>query len=199
MQCPWNAIKAWISRRGGLAVAVVALFLLTGATLENPSNAESAAGVAKLRHDPQFVLRAVAWHMGIRLSPEVPAPAILLESRTPLSRWRAAAERQWRLRPSAFVSAFVVEENTIYLIDDLASHEQRRSTIDDVLAHELAHYLQARYRKDGFDSDWSEFEAVAVQRWFRARFVEAAGRGVSQGAKARQALPGLPPRALGAT
>jgi len=37
----------------------------------------------------------------------------------------------------------------------------------DALVHEFVHYLQSRYLKDDFSTNWSETEAVAVQTWFR--------------------------------
>lgn len=173
MHALWIDFKSWLARRGGLVVAVVALFLLTAATSQVPSTGVArAASIATLHHDPHFILQAVARRMGVRLLPEIPEPTVLLESGTSPSRWSAAAERQWGFRPGAFASFFASAENEIYLIDDAATHARRRSTLDDALAHELAHYLQARYRKDALGTDWAELEAVAVQGWFRAQYME---------------------------
>lgn len=127
---------------------------------------------AKLQRDPQFILQTVAEHMGITIRPEVPLPKVLLESKTPLARLQAVAERQWGFRPRAFVSVFAPNTNEIYLIDDAAEHEERGSTLDDALAHEFVHYLQETYRKTVRQTDWSEYEAVVVQTWFRAHHVK---------------------------
>jgi len=128
--------------------------------------------VLTLRHDPQFILQAVADHMGITLRQEIPAPGVLLESKTSLSRLQAAAEQHWGFRPQVFVSTFVPTTNEIYLIDDAGAYDKRHGTLDDALAHEFVHYLQAKYREAMLQTDWSEFEAVAVQIWFRAQYVE---------------------------
>lgn len=130
------------------------------------------ARIARLHHDPKFILEAVAQRMGITLRREAPVPEVLLESKTPLARLQAAAERQWGFRPRAFASAFALAVNEIYLIDDAAVYEQRGGTLDDALAHEFVHYLQATYQRASLHSDWSEFEAVAIQAWFRAEHMQ---------------------------
>lgn len=110
--------------------------------------------------------------MGIALRQEIPAPKVLFESKTSLSRLQAAAERHWGFRPQVFVSAFLPTANEIYLIDDAAAYDKREGSLDDALAHEFVHYLQAKYRKAMLQTDGSEFEAVAIQTWFRAEYVE---------------------------
>jgi hypothetical protein len=137
------------------------------------------ARVAALQHDPQFILEAVAKRMGVVLRPDIPPPTIRLESRTPLARLQAAAERQWGFRPKVFTTTYATASNEVYLIDEAALYDNYGGTLDDSLAHELVHYIQARYLGDRFTTDWSETEAVAVQSWFRREYMEpplAAGR-----------------------
>jgi hypothetical protein len=170
----------WLSVRGRLAAAAAAMFLLTAAQSSGQAidggsatlSRTTSSRIAALRHDPRFILQAVARRMNIALLPGIPAPTVLLESRTPLSRLQAAAEREWGFRPSVFFSAFASARNEIYLIDDAALHERRHGTPDDSLAHELVHFLQAKYRKDTLDTDWSESEAVAIQLWFRNEYMQ---------------------------
>jgi hypothetical protein len=172
-------IETWLTVRGRLAVGVAAMFLLSAAQSSDRAPAMGSAAlsptiyprVATLHHDPQFILQAVARRMKITLLPGVPVPAVLLESRTPLLRLQAAAEREWGIRPSVFFSAYASAGNEIYLIDDAAMHKRRHGTLDDSLAHEFVHFLQAQYRKDALDTDWSESEAVAVQLWFRDEYM----------------------------
>jgi len=162
-------------------LAAVAAATLVLATAELPARVSESAGrtsdtgssprVATLQHDPGFILEAVAGRMGITLRPELAPPAILLESRTPLERLQAAAERQWGFRPQVFTTTYASAGNEIYLIDDAALYAQYGGTPDDSLAHELVHYLQATYLKDRFTTDWSESEAVAVQTWFRKEYM----------------------------
>lgn len=135
------------------------------------SRSGSPKRVATLRHDPQLILESVAQRMGIRLQPDIPVPAILLESSTPLQRMQTAAERQWGFRPEVFANAYSAAENRIYLIDDAHFYEQHARTLDDALAHEYVHYLQATYLKDGFDSEWSEATAISMQNWFRQAYM----------------------------
>jgi len=177
MLSPWSALIAWISRNGGLVIAVLSLFLLTAATSSRPPITHAETGnVMTLRHDPDFVLHAVAVRMGIELSPDIPVPAVMFESSTAPERWRAAAERHWGMRTPVFTSFYTPDQNEIYLIDHAASHKRRGSSLDDVLAHELVHYLQARYRRGALHTDWAELEAVQIQRWFRAEFTQTDSR-----------------------
>jgi hypothetical protein len=129
--------------------------------------------VATLHHDPRLILEAVARRMGIRLRPEIAVPVILLESRTPLQRMQTAAERQWGFRPQVFATTYASAENGIYLIDDADFYTQHDRTLDDALAHEFVHYLQANYLEDGFNVEWSEAEAISVQTWFRKEYMAA--------------------------
>jgi len=168
-------------KRGYLVAAAAVMFLVTAATLSARASKTASSTppralperVAMLRYNPQFILQAVARRMGIALLPGMPVPAVLLESRTPLERLQAAAERQWGFRPHVFVTAYASAGNEIYLIDDATLYERYKGTPDDSLAHELVHYLQANYRKDTFNTDWSEFEAVAIQTWFRNEYMGA--------------------------
>jgi len=156
------------------AAALLPACVSGGATslTSTPIRAEAPAPrVATLQHDPREVLVTVARRMHIHLRPIHPLPVIHLESRTPLERLQRVAERQWGVRPGEFMNVYVPEENAIYLIDDAARLERSHATLDDALAHEYVHYLQATYRKDGFSTEWSEVEAVRTQAWFRETFM----------------------------
>jgi hypothetical protein len=136
-----------------------------------PAVAAAPRAVAELQYDPQFILEAVANRMGVTLRPDVPPPVIRLESRTPLERLQAAAERQWGFRPEVFTTMYATATNEVYLIDEARLYKRYGYTLDDSLAHELVHYIQARYLGDRFTIEWSEAEAVAIQRWFRRQFL----------------------------
>jgi hypothetical protein len=160
------------ARCHAIAVALIASASAVHAGDSGPTAASSGIAVPSrvltLHHDPQFILQAVARRLGIRLRREIPAPEVLLESKTSLSRLQATVERHWGFQPQVFVSTFVPTTNEIYLIDDARVYERREGTLDDALAHEFVHYLQAKYGKAMLQTDWAEFEAVAVQTWFRA-------------------------------
>ncbi len=182
-----------------LRLVAAAAFLATAITVsvratENGGLVTSSASpmrVITLRHDPRFILQAVAGRMGVELSAAIPLPIILLESQTPLARLQTAVERQWGVRPNAFVNAYAQARNEIYLIDDADMYERRAVTPDDSLAHELVHYLQVNYLREALDSDWAESRAVEVQQWFRRTYMSPTlvARGASSSNR-----PATPPR-----
>jgi hypothetical protein len=132
----------------------------------NPAGADETEP-ARLRFEPRFVLEAVAQQLGVTLRPEIPMPAIFVASATPLTQFQEAIEAQWRFRPEVVMNTYAIERNEIYLHDGAAYYAQTGRTLDDSLAHELVHYLQARYRNDDLSSELREAEAVAIQTWFR--------------------------------
>jgi hypothetical protein len=144
---------------------------LTIAVSLAPAANVAAAEPVKPRFDPRTTLKVVARRMDITLRPEIPLPEIRLASATPLGRFQDAVEGQWGARPERIANAFVSNTNEIYLIDDASYYAGVGRTIDDSLAHELAHYLQARYGRANL-VDWEEVEAVAIQNWFRAEHVQ---------------------------
>jgi len=127
----------------------------------------------KLRFDPQFVLEVVAERMQVKLRADVPLPAVFVESTTPLRQYQDAMEAQWRFRPPLVSNAYSIERNEIYLSDDAGFYRRLKRTIDDSLAHELVHYIQARYFGEDLSTDGCEVQAVEVQRWFRDEYALA--------------------------
>ena len=141
----------------------------------------------KLRFDTRFVLELVAERMQVKLRPDVPLPAVFVESTVPLRQYQDAMEAQWRFRPPLVSNAYAIERNEIYLSDDASFYGRLKRTIDDSLAHELVHYIQARYFGEDLSTDGCEVQAVEVQRWFREEYAlakrdvvaEQAGAGAS--------------------
>jgi hypothetical protein len=167
-------LKRWHLAAIAGAVLVLSAAELPARVAETAARAragEPPTRVATLQHDPQFILEAVARRMGVRLRPDVPPPTIRLESRTPLARLQAAAEQQWGFRPDVFTTTYATASNEVYVIDEARLYEQYGGTLDDSLAHEFVHYIQAHYLGDRFTTDWSETEAVAVQTWFRETYM----------------------------
>jgi hypothetical protein len=150
-------------RRSAFFAMTLNLALVTSAS-------SSATQSLQLRFDPRFILEEVARHLNVRLDPAMPLPAIFLESTTPLGQFQDAIEAQWGFRPRAFTNAYVIEHNEIYLTDNARYYVPHDRTLDDSLAHELAHYLQRSYFEGDPGSDWCEFEAIRVQERFRAAF-----------------------------
>jgi hypothetical protein len=137
--------------------------------------ADSFTEPLRLRFDPQFVLAQVAHRLGVALRPEVAPPAVFLESATPIGQFRDAIAAQWGFRPHAFGNAYAVERNEIYLIDDPSYYARLGRTIDESLAHELAHYVQVNYLNADLSVPSWEQDAVALQTWFRDAHVRVQG------------------------
>jgi hypothetical protein len=132
------------------------------------SSGTDGAEPVRLRLDPAFVLAQVAERLGVRLDPAIAPPAVHLESATPIAQFRAALAAQWGFRPHAFGNAYAIERNEIYLIDEPGYYARLGRSLDESLAHELAHYVQVRYLgADLAEPSWEQ-EAVAVQTWFSA-------------------------------
>jgi hypothetical protein len=126
---------------------------------------------AQLRFEPRFILESVAQRLGVELRPEIPLPAIFVASATPLAQFQDAIAAQWRFRPDFVLNTYAIARNEIYLHDGPAYYAQHGRTLDDSLAHEFVHYLQAQYRNDDLSSELREAEAVMIQTWFRETYV----------------------------
>jgi hypothetical protein len=126
----------------------------------------------KLRFDTQSVLELVAERMQIKLRPDVPLPAVFVESTVPLRQYQDAMEVQWHFRPPLVSNAYAIARNEIYLSDDASFYQRLKRTIDDSLAHELVHYIQAKYFNEDLSTDGCEVQAVEVQRWFREEYAQ---------------------------
>lgn len=131
--------------------------------------AVAAIQPVKLRFDPRYILEAVAQRMKVTLRPDVPLPAIFVESTTPLRQFQDVMEGQWQFRPSLITNAYSIASNEIYLSDDASFHARFTRTLDDSLAHELVHYIQAKYLREDLTTEGCEVQAVDIQRWFREK------------------------------
>lgn len=127
------------------------------------------------RYGSGCVLDGVLALMGLTLRGELPIPYVYLESLTPLRQFQDAVEPQWGVRPDMFLNAYAAARNEIYLINDAEYYDRLGRFVDDSLAHELAHYIQVKYKNipiELFD-DSMEHEAVAVQTEFRDTYLKA--------------------------
>jgi hypothetical protein len=155
------------------AVALLTLYITAAGLAEGDTRQHPI----RLEHDPRFILEAVAREMNVALRPDEPTPEILLESTTPLTRFQAAIAEQWGFRPQVFSNAYAARSNEIYLTDDPAYYGRLKRTLDESLAHELAHYIQVRYLNADLAEESLENDAVAIQGWFSAAYAKTAGEG----------------------
>ncbi len=143
------------------------LVLLTS----NSSFAENS--VAELKYSAQCIFIAIMNHKKIVLKEEVPFPSVYVASKTPLKQFQDAVEPQWGMRPGAFLNAYIVEKNEIYLLDDANYYEKTGRFLDDSLAHELTHYIQVKYQNASLNEDETlETDAVFEQTWFRETYMK---------------------------
>lgn len=163
-QARQSSTPAARSRSAQTLVLAAVLGLLLGA--HGPVGADATARET-LRHDPRYILEAVARRMNVVLRADQPLPRIYFEGSTPLAQFQDAVAPQWRFRPPMFANVYVVARNEIYLADDSSYYRRLRRTLDESLAHEFAHYLQARYFAANLADESCETEAVAVQFAFR--------------------------------
>jgi hypothetical protein len=159
----------WVA---GLAVAL--------SLSPHAATADSSVAPLRLRLDPQFVLAQVAQRMGVTLRPEIAPPEVFFESVTSVAQFGDAIAVQWGFRPYVFGNAYAIERNEVYLIDDPTFYARLGRTIDESLAHELAHYVQVKYlNADLALPDWEQ-DAIAVQAWFRDVHIRARATGLGQ-------------------
>ncbi len=127
-----------------------------------------------LKYSPSCIFAAVAKRMLITPNAAIPFPLIFMEKDTPLKQFQDAIEPQWGMRPDMFTNVYIEAKNEIYLIDEADYYEKMDRTVDDSLAHELAHYVQVHYQKvplaEGGDA--IEADAVDVQTWLRETYME---------------------------
>lgn len=152
------------------ALALLTLYITSAGWAESDARPHPM----KLNYDHHFILEAVAREMNVTLRPDVPRPEILLESTTPLRRFQDAMAAQWGFRPHVFTNAYAVRSNEIYLTDDPAYYRRLKRTLDESLAHELAHYIQVRYLSADLADESLENDAVAIQGWFSEAHAKAA-------------------------
>lgn len=125
---------------------------------------------AKLRYSHEFIFEKVLELKRQTLKPEVPFPEIFYESKTPLSQFQDAIEEQWGMRPDRITNAFALKKNEIYINDDAEYYRRTNRCMDDSLAHEMVHFIQARYQDWDLNDDSLEWDAVDIQTAFREAY-----------------------------
>ncbi|MBI4349149.1 MAG: hypothetical protein HY553_20090 [Elusimicrobia bacterium] len=126
------------------------------------------------RHELACTFAGVLEVMGQSPRPELPLPALRLQHRTPLSEFQDAVEPQWNLRPDVFLNAYAAARNEVFILTEADYYARLSRFVDDSIAHELAHYVQVRYRNIPIEhlDDSLEAEAIHVQTEFRERFLK---------------------------
>jgi hypothetical protein len=144
----------------------------------------NGGAAVRLRQAPACVLHAVAGRMAeqigrhrgpaveqaLREAAQQPGlPVVRLESETTLQEFARDIAPQ---NPGAevFSNFYAVAANKIFLIDEAAYYARLNRFIEDSLAHEWTHYLQARYlgyTVAQLGTDDAEMMAQDYQSWYR--------------------------------
>lgn len=125
---------------------------------------------AQLRYTEEFILEQVLELKNWERRPEIPIPTYHYASKTPVEVFQDAIEEQWGMRPDFITNAFAVKHNMIFISDDAAYYERTGRCMDDSVAHELTHYVQAKYKNWDLNDDSLEWDAIDIQTRFREKF-----------------------------
>lgn len=126
--------------------------------------------VAKLQHSLKFIIDKTLALKNKKLNPTIPLPKFYFASQTPLVQFQDAIEKQWGFRPDIFTNAYAVVNNEIYIMDDFDYYETQKRCMDDSVAHELVHYIQAKYLGWDLNDESLEWDAIEIQTQFREKF-----------------------------
>ena len=123
--------------------------------------------LVRLQFSEDFILQQVLLKKNLSFRPDIPKPKLHVESKTKLVYFQEAMLPQWGFKPDVFTNAFAVARNEIFLSDRAAFYKKHKRCIDDSMAHELTHYVQAKYQGFDLNDESLEFDAIDVQTWFR--------------------------------
>ena len=111
------------------------------------------------------IFQIVARKMGLEINESIPKPIILTDKE--ITRKKFNDYLGWDAEEIS--PYYFYKKNTIVIPPDCKL---------DSLAHELAHYFQVMYQNENLDFDCGayienlEMEAVAIQRWFKAKYLQ---------------------------
>lgn len=111
------------------------------------------------------IFQIVARKMGIKIDDRIPKPIIFTDKQMTLKKYN----RYLGWDAEVVCPYYFHKKNTIVIPMDCKL---------DSLAHELVHYFQVMYRNEDLDFacgphiESLEMEAVAIQRWFKAKYLE---------------------------
>lgn len=111
------------------------------------------------------IFRIVAHKMGFEMNERIPKPIILMDNQLTLQRYNSYLG--WEANK---ILPYYFHKKNILVIPSYCKL--------DSLAHEFVHYFQVMYQMDDFDftdgmsTEVREFEAVSIERWFKARYMK---------------------------
>lgn len=126
----------------------------------------------KPQYSGQFILERILEYKNLTLNPSIEIPQIVYSSEVSLQEFQNDIESQWGFRPDVITNAYVVKLNKIYLYDSKEYYSENERCIDDSLAHELAHFVQVKYREWDLNDESLEWDAIDTQTWFRTQYCQ---------------------------
>ena len=149
---------------------IVGLSIFLGLTFLNAYKSKSYPNscIKEIKHFNNYfeeIFQIIATKMGLEINLIIPKPIILMDNQISLLKFNKYLN--WDC--TEMIPYYFHKINTIVIPRDFKL---------DSLAHEYVHYFQVMYQKDDFDSqnsmraDAREREALFIQRWFRAKFLE---------------------------
>jgi hypothetical protein len=149
-------------------LTITILFMIS--TLSSVNVMASEIAPAKLQNSIEFIFEKVLLFKKLTHREDIPLPKIFFESTTSLKEYQDAVELTLGMRPDFFLNVFVLVKNEIYIRDDARYYKKYNRCIDDSIAHELAHYVQAKYQGWSAQDENTEVDAVEIQTAFREQF-----------------------------
>ncbi len=130
-----------------------------------------------LTYSPRCILEAVTTKMSVQLKSEVELPGLFPYSTTSFDYFKQKAQASFPkdFEITFYTNLYSQEHNQIYINDSKPFVGENGRTSDEVLAHELAHYIQSKYLgydKEDATSDAAEDSAIRVQSWFRGNYMD---------------------------
>lgn len=135
-----------------------------------PTPVPAPVNPVSLKYSVEVIFDFVLSQKKQTLNPDIEFPKIYFKSKTPLKQFQDAIEKQWNQRPNEITNAYAFDNNEIYLMDDSDYYIKTERCMDDSLAHELVHYVQAKYQKFDMNDESLEWDAVDIQTAFRDQF-----------------------------
>lgn len=126
----------------------------------------------KPQYSGQFILERILDYKNLMHNPDIALPTIVYSSEVSLQEFQNDIESQWGFRPDFITNAYVVKLNKIYLYDSKEYYSENERCIDDSLAHELAHFVQVKYRQWDLNDESLEWDAIDTQTWFRTEYCQ---------------------------
>lgn len=151
---------------------IITLFvsLLFTSTFAKEVYRSPARPVAKFKYSIEFIFEKVLEKKGFTKNDSIPFPLFYYESKTPLIQFQNAIFEQWGFKPDQITNAYVLKNNEIYITDDAEYYLRLGRCIDDSVAHELVHYVQAKYNGWDINDESLEWQAIEIQTAFREEY-----------------------------